>query len=111
MNKNYKIPAPQGERGEEIGGLVRHLKARLEEFDCVTLEQCSQETGEIQVQFQGFTPKEIALALAKLPGIDVAIGENTLGFFLQKSHSHAMNDSIWGGLYRYICIETKEENT
>lgn len=105
----YNTLAPVAEQGKEIGALVRHLKARLAEFDCVTLEKADETTGEIQVVFEGFAPGQVAEALGRMPGVQVAVAEDFVVFFLRKDHRHETNDSIWGGLYRYICIEAEEE--
>lgn len=109
MYLDYSTLAPVEEQGAKIGRLVRHLKARLEEFDCVTVEQADETTGKVLVLFAGFSSDEMAQALGRMPGITVAQEAGKVLFFLRKDHRNESNDSIWGGLYRYICIEAKKE--
>lgn len=103
MDYDYSIPAPQEEQGDYIGGLVRHLKARLEEFLCVTVTLCDETTGHIQVEFQGHKPEDIAQALQDFRQMKVAVGER-VDFYLRQSHQHEANDTIWSGLYHYIIV-------
>lgn len=101
MNYDYTIPAPVEEQGEYVAGLVRHLKARLEEFFCVTLTCCDEQTGKIEAEFAGHSAKEIAIALEEFRGFQV-VAEEGLTFYLRKSHRHEENDTIWGGIYHHI---------
>lgn len=102
MNYDYTAPAPVEEYGAELGALVRHLKARLEEFHCVSIGLCQEEKGIIQATFQGFSPQEMAEALFQFRQFVVVVEGDSLTFYLRKHHRHEENDTIWGGIYRHI---------
>lgn len=100
---NYSKPAPKEEYGSVLAALVRHLKARVEEFHCATVLDYQEEEGRLTVQFEGFSPQEVAEALYQFRDIVVQVEGDSIRFYLNQSHSHEWNDTIWGGLYGYLC--------
>ncbi len=100
--KDYQTIATTQEQGDILSGMVRHLKARLEEFDCVTLPYISEETGVVKCQVSGFSAQKVAKFLEKDPGIKVKIEEDCLCFCLRPSHRQETIDSIWGGLFHLV---------
>lgn len=102
MELMYQTPAPQKEleaQGEKIAKLTRHLKARLEEFECITLSICCEETGCIKAQFQGYDPVAVAEGLYEFRKIKVVVEEDGLVFYLRGDQPHEHIDTVWGGLF------------
>lgn len=100
---DYTQIASPGEQGAYVASLVRHLKARLEEFHGMTLPVCQEETGVIVAEFAGFSATQVAQALWQFREIKIEEKNQTqVAFCLRPCHPHEGMDTIWGGLYSLI---------
>lgn len=106
---DYTKLAPPEERGEKISALVRHLKARLGEFDCANIAEAQEDTGLVKVQFQGFPPEKVAKALWDFRQIKVGTEGDFVLFHLREAHPHELNDTIWGGFFTLWLRENGDE--
>ncbi len=97
--EDYTVFHQNPRPGEKVPALVRHLRARLEEFEDITLVQCQELEGVVEFSFAGIAPTAMVAQLEEM-GIRVALGEDTICLYLRDCHAHEMNDRIWGGLYR-----------
>ncbi len=111
MKIDYRRPAPETEQGAHLGCLLRHLKARVEEFHCITVQKADETTGELALYLEGFSSKQVQEALEQTIGVVAEVEDDCLVFYLREHHRNETNDSIWGGLYRYICIDSEKKET
>lgn len=101
---DYSHPAsPQELSGEQetLAGMVRHLKARLEEFEAIRFHLCSQEQAQVEVTMEGYSAQALQKALWDFRAIAVALGEekDSIRFYLRPQQRHETIDTIWGALF------------
>lgn len=97
---DYTAPCLEGEDGQRIARLVRHLAARLEDFGPGGPEVVSanQSTGVVLARFPGHRLEEVADGLERR-GILAAREGETAAFYLNGSHRFEDLDRLWGCLY------------
>ncbi len=109
MNQEYSYDYSQSataqelvEHGTLLGSMVRHLKARLEEFDCVEIVESSEEKAMVTAKFQGVSSQQVAQALAEFRQIQIAQTGNAVTFYLTPQQRQETIDTIWGGLFHLL---------
>lgn len=109
MNQEYSYDYSQSATAQELaeqshllGAMVRHLQARLEEFDCVKILESSEENALVRAEFQGFSPEQVAKALGDFRQIQIQASGKAVTFYLTPQQRQETIDTIWGGLFHLI---------
>lgn len=96
-NLNYTLRASSTseEDSTKMAQLTRHMKARLEEYFCVSTVTCDQSQGFLQVSLKGFSCGEVVEKLEK-HHIFMVAEEELLCCYLSPKHKFEDIDFVWG---------------
>ena len=93
--------APQGERGPRLSRLVRHLKARLEDFGPGGPQVLGEEQGQGWVSFRvpGQDTGRVVRGLERECGVALALEGDRAVCYLRGDTRFEDLDYLWGCLF------------